>query len=495
MKKETLLIVIILLASFICGSCGKELTDTESGISAITPIPQEALNGNGESITLIFEFQEDWVAEVVETKSAGWLSVSPESGPAGRASINITASANEGNEARAAAVTFRSKSFRKEIRIAQEASGSQFSIDRSMVSIDSNQAGEFYLYVTATESWTASCDSDWLELSDKKGEESKSVRVQYGANPGSDREGILVFRCGDVTKTVKVWQIGGEVIDYVLVLNPNRKEMPADGGLFSFELTCDVNWKIENLPNWVSTAMKEGPGSTYPLTVYVTCEANEGAKRSASFKVSTYNGSKYEYFYIEQAAKEDNPSGDGGSDGILKGHKLNGTKWNVTWTCTTIVTGTASGKNEDGSYSYPINEKTTETLVSTFLFDGDYMHTWTKIEGEEVYEKAKLESREWTDEEGHTKITVQLPDNNTLKLKSLFDWNDAGGDVLVNKGNSEETNTISLEGNQLVVDGYYVENSEYHSRYTYTQSGKTITMEYKSTEKVETTTKGIGERI
>lgn len=460
-------------------------------IEFITMPPDRDLSGEGETFDIGFESPEDWVAEVETPDGGDWVSVTPASGKAGRSGVKVIVTENTKNERRTAKVVFRGKTVKAELGVSQEAAKIEFSVDKSVVSLDSNRAGEFWIGVTAGERWTVRSDCGWLHPDRTEGDGSGSVRVAYDSNQDSDRVGHVIFKCGEVAYTVTVKQIGAEIIERVLKLNPNRKELPAEGGTFSFELTCDTGWIIENMPGWLGTVMTEGPGMSAPQTVSVNCEPNEGKKRSASFKVSTRNGSKYEYFQVEQAGKEDTPS-PGTGDGILKGHELNGTKWKVSTVTTIIETGMASGKDADGSYSYPVNENDTELDELTIMFEGDYIHIWSVFDGEEVYEKQKIENRKYTEDKELIKVTYSIPDMRSLVSGLFREWDYSDGTTILHKGDLKGTLTYRVENGRLMVDGFSTGDDDLHWRVTSGGQGNIWVLEHKETTHTEITLKGTG---
>lgn len=121
-------------ALILVAGCGDPLNNGGNGNGqptppAVTPeitIPSTedltpAIAAEGGSATVSFKSAADWTAAVSATKAGEWISVSPTSGKAGDAKITITVQKNEDSEAREAAVTIKSGTVSKEIKVSQEA--------------------------------------------------------------------------------------------------------------------------------------------------------------------------------------------------------------------------------------------------------------------------------------------------------------------------------------------------------------------------------------
>ena len=81
----------------------------------------EAGEGSDADVfTLRFTANKPWSISVAEAKSVSWITVTPESGPAGEAVVEVKAQPNPTTEARSATLTLNCGELRKQLTISQE---------------------------------------------------------------------------------------------------------------------------------------------------------------------------------------------------------------------------------------------------------------------------------------------------------------------------------------------------------------------------------------
>ena len=123
-----MLLLAVSLASY---SCENQLQEID--IPADITVPSESLSiftsglqftatpaDDQNSVTLSFSVTDNWNATIEDTKSSSWLSVKPDSGPAGDVIMTVTVQPNRAEEVRRASVTITCGSKELSFRVTQE---------------------------------------------------------------------------------------------------------------------------------------------------------------------------------------------------------------------------------------------------------------------------------------------------------------------------------------------------------------------------------------
>ena len=154
--------------------------------------------------------------------------------------------------------------------------------------------------------WTITTDGSlWFEVSPKSGEASKdaiSVNVKcYENTQYESRTGNITISAGGLTKTIKVTQAAAvKVIS--LSVSTTSLSVAGQGGTASFTVTCNDNWTITDIPDWMTLSKTSGTESASAVTVTITAKQNFFYnKRSKSITIkSNSDNTVVKYISISQ---------------------------------------------------------------------------------------------------------------------------------------------------------------------------------------------------
>ena len=151
----------------------------------------------GEVLQLSITSNLDWSV----SSGSDWFSVTPTTG-SGDGEITITIEENNTGEIRSEAITIEStnagdQEITKTIRLTQSDESVPFLTVSDETVLFSNEFGESELTISSNTEWSASVNSEWIELDKTSGEGSDVVKVTVQANETIvDRDGIIVFSDG-----------------------------------------------------------------------------------------------------------------------------------------------------------------------------------------------------------------------------------------------------------------------------------------------------------
>ena len=151
--------------------------------------------------------------------------------------------------------------------------------------------------------WTITTDGSlWFEVSPKSGEASKdaiSVNVKcYENTQYQSRTGNITISAGGLTQTIKVTQAAAVKV-VSLSVSTTSLSVAGQGGTASFTVTCNDNWTITDIPDYVTVSQTSGTESASAVTVTVTAKQNFFYNsRNKSFTVKA--GDKVTYISVNQ---------------------------------------------------------------------------------------------------------------------------------------------------------------------------------------------------
>ena len=138
--------------------------------------------------------------------------------------------------------------------------------------------GNANISFTTNKDWAITTDASlWLEISPKSGNASKediSVNVRCYENAlYQSRTGNITISAGGLTKTIKVTQAAA-IKTISLSVSTTSLSVAGQGGTASFTVTCNDNWTITDIPDWMILSQTSGTESTSAITVNVTVKQN-----------------------------------------------------------------------------------------------------------------------------------------------------------------------------------------------------------------------------
>ena len=150
--------------------------------------------------------------------------------------------------------------------------------------------------------WTITSDQTWLTLDQTSGEPSKdaiSVKATCAENTAyTSRTANITISAGGLTKTIKVTQEAAKKV-VSLAVSTSSLSIPGQGGTASFTVTCNDNWTITDIPDYVTLSRTSGTESASAVTVTVTAKQNfVYGGRNKSFTVKA--GDQVKYISVNQ---------------------------------------------------------------------------------------------------------------------------------------------------------------------------------------------------
>lgn len=274
-------------------------TPANRGIITVTQqgaqeAPEDFLNLSTEYWNLGYEELSTFInveANVSWTATSNdstWLLVFPESGE-GNGTLELTASANEGEVARTGTITVTGGGITHNITVNQQGRAVEgpspslaLSEEEWMFTAAAESAD---IFVVANVPWseptvTTEDGEGWLTVNNVDiGEDfSGSFRINVEANTGSQRRGIITVTAGGITATVTVTQRPAQ--GPVLIVSPLSWEAAQGGDETSKTVTANVPWTATSNHPWLSVSPETGHRDG---TLQVVAEPNDGT--------STRNGS------------------------------------------------------------------------------------------------------------------------------------------------------------------------------------------------------------
>lgn len=150
--------------------------------------------------------------------------------------------------------------------------------------------------------WTITSDESWLTFDQTSGEPSKdaiSVNATCAENTAyTSRTANITISAGGLTQTIKVTQDAAVKV-VSLSVSTTSLSVAGQGGTASFTVTCNDNWTITDIPDYVTLSQTSGTESASAVTVTVTAKQNFFFNsRNKSFTVKA--GDKVTYISVNQ---------------------------------------------------------------------------------------------------------------------------------------------------------------------------------------------------
>ena len=149
------------------------------------------------------------------TPSENWITVTPPASQSASMTYTLTASANTGNAARNASVTFSGgEADDFTIQVSQNPAAS-IEVDKEEVTAGA-EGGEYTVKVTANVEWTASASENWVSVSPDKGQ-STDLKITVAANDdAASRTANVTLTKGSKSAVIAVKQDGKAVQETLL---------------------------------------------------------------------------------------------------------------------------------------------------------------------------------------------------------------------------------------------------------------------------------------
>lgn len=223
----------------------------------------------------------------------------------------------------------------------------------------SSDGGTATIAFTATGSWTATSNVDWVVINQTQGNSgSITLTITVKANEEYDqRDGLVVISCGNVSKSVSVTQKQKDA----LLVTSNSIILDGEGGTPTIEVKANVDYSCkvdDGAKSWISVV------STRALTtsnITLSISENTGSSDRQG-NVVVYSGDKQEVVTVYQKAKTSSST-----------TSLAGTSW---YFIESHYSDHQSSSSHDGyGYSYNV------TVIVSFRTDGTCLLTYSYTSG------------------------------------------------------------------------------------------------------------------
>ena len=221
------------------------------------------------------------------TSKNNWITINTKTGIAGTESLTFTIDSNKVTEERKGTIVVKNADYNlvAELYIIQGAFIPELTASVSNITTDSVGA-EKTTTITSNISWLASCDADWVTLSQTSGKEGKTtlkVSIKENSDTSIRNTTIKVFNSEyDIVKEINVTQAEFEP---TLEVSNSKLTSTASGETKSVTVTSNISWKATCDVTWVTLSQTSGyEGQT---TLKVTTDQNTTTSdRNATIKLT-----------------------------------------------------------------------------------------------------------------------------------------------------------------------------------------------------------------
>ena len=254
-----------------------------------------------EKIT--FSTTADWTAEIINNRADGWLSVTPQSGSAGDASITIKAKENDTPDERNASVRIKAGSASKTISVSQKQKDA-LTVTSSKFEVES-KGGEIKIEVKANIDFEYAIDEsaqEWIKYEGTRAIKTSTLTFSVAENDDTEkREGKIAIKSGEFNEVVTIYQAGSEPS---IVISQNEYVVSSDGETISVEVSSNVDVAVE-MPadaDWISeNTTRATSTNTYRFDI----QPNEDYdQRSAEIKFTNKENNLSEVVKVTQVQKD-----------------------------------------------------------------------------------------------------------------------------------------------------------------------------------------------
>lgn len=208
--------------------------------------------------TIKFNSNKDWTLSITDVKAeSSWIEVTPKSGKVGNAELYLDYQKNDTKAERSASIVITDGKTKKTITVKQGILA--FNIDVKEKDIESI-GGDFIVKVTGASDWTVENTFDWITATPATGTGDMDVKIDVKANSTKDpRTGTLKFVSNGETKTLTVKQKGGTEPQFYV--NVVEKTVGYQAGTFTGRIYSNLDWVVENTPDWITVTPNKGTGN------------------------------------------------------------------------------------------------------------------------------------------------------------------------------------------------------------------------------------------
>lgn len=260
----------------------------------------------GGSRTLNFVSNVKWTLSFSETQnSVSWCSLSQSEGRAGTYNITISVEENKGNDDRNVVLVLSAGGIQKNIIVNQKQKDAiTLTTNRFEVG---NEGGTIDVKLNTNTDFTyeivENC-KDWITPVQKAETRSMtSYSTSFSISPSEEyekREGEIIFRAGENTEHVKVYQSGSAV----LILSQEEYNIGCEGAEISVDISSNFNFTTEMpMVDWIKNVTAATRAVSSHTLKFVISPNETYDKRETTITFKDVNSNKQEYIKIKQAQK------------------------------------------------------------------------------------------------------------------------------------------------------------------------------------------------
>ena len=240
MKDTIKYFVLAILAIIAASACIKEpegggQQNSKNEVKLTSP-SSVTINAGGGSATISFESSGDWTVEPSNDRAV-WLGIQPESGPAGKAGVTVTAEPNETPDERSAVLRIKCGTATASVTVTQKQkdaltqtpSKTQFGAE----------GGSFTIEVKANIEYSIETDVDWIHRTSTRALVASETSFTVDKNEDTrKREGTVTVSSALGSERITIYQEAGAPS---IILSSEKVAVSTRGGSF----TVDVNSNVD----------------------------------------------------------------------------------------------------------------------------------------------------------------------------------------------------------------------------------------------------------
>lgn len=267
-----LFLKLVTLVLLFCWSCSSEEDPLGLGkrpeivISSTDKEPVMEAKGGTHSLT--FTAITAWTANVVNTRSDNWCTVSPTSGEAGTFTLIITTVENLTPDERNVAITLQGITNSETFTVIQKQKDA-LTVTSSKVEV-TTKGGDIAIEVKANIDFEYQIDEaskSWITAATTRGLTTSTLNFRVTENTGlKKREGYITIHSGEFSETVTVFQEGNAP---EILLTQNEYTVGDNGETIKVELKSNTDYEVQ-LPDggWISeTTTRAFSSHTHYFTI------------------------------------------------------------------------------------------------------------------------------------------------------------------------------------------------------------------------------------
>ena len=257
------------------------VTQEEAGVTGSTETLTFDANGGTKNVPITAD--ASWSAY---TSDPSWLSVSPESGKNGSATITISATTNASTNTRSGFVYIKIGDETK-LSIPVQQEGMSLSIEGTLQVMNGEGTNSYQLSVVSTSKWSVKEKNEWLNITPDNGE-SGTTNIVVSAEKNSSihsRQGSFTISIPNtpVSVNINVEQAG-------ITIGPNTLYFGWSENSQSLNLSAPNAWNAMTSTDWITLSQYSGTGVS-DIAVSVAINDNED-ERNGTINIVTEGETK-----------------------------------------------------------------------------------------------------------------------------------------------------------------------------------------------------------